>query len=345
MVAIPPPINTVAHAIYGWHEAQNDDGHRRHLGASMIGHECRRYLWLSFRWVGRERFSGRMLRLFDTGKREEIRLIEELRAIGCVVEAEENGHQIRVSFAGGHGGGSLDGIIHEGVPEAPRKAHVLEAKTMNAKAFADLQKQGVEKSKPLHYAQMQTYMRLMKVNRALYVAVNKQTDEIYTERVRLDEAKADAIIARATAVIEASEPPPRLSDRPDWFACKLCAFHDHCHGTARPEVNCRTCAHSTPEPDGTWSCARHGGGIPTSFQRGGCTDHRYIPALLHWAEVIGASDAENWVEYTHGDVRFINGERGPASFPSHELAALDPALLGDANIQVLRMQFDGTATA
>lgn len=345
MAAIPPPINTVAHAIYEWHAQAADQGHRAHLGASLIGHECRRYLWLSFRWAGRDRFPGRVLRLFDTGKREEIRLIEELRAIGCEVEADENGRQIRVRFANGHGGGSLDGIIHSGVPEAPKAKHVLECKTMNPAAYSTLLKDKVEKAQPKHYAQMQTYMRLTEVDRALYVAVNKATDEIYSERVHLDVEKADAIIARATGVIEANEPPPRISERPDWYQCKFCPMYGQCHGTDRPEVNCRTCAHSTPIDGGAWRCERHGAAIPRNFMRGGCPDHRYIPALLHWAQVVDASDAENWIEYEHGGARFRNGDRGPSSFPSCELEALDPALLGDSNIQTLRMQFDGTVQA
>ncbi len=62
-----------------------DDGHRTHLGASLIGHECSRHLWYVFRWVRHERFPPRMLRLFNRGHREEARFIEWLRGIGWEV--------------------------------------------------------------------------------------------------------------------------------------------------------------------------------------------------------------------------------------------------------------------
>lgn len=62
-----------------------NDGHRSHLGASLIGEDCLMKLWFIFRWVQREDFSGRMLRLFQRGHREEQVFIEYLRGIGCTV--------------------------------------------------------------------------------------------------------------------------------------------------------------------------------------------------------------------------------------------------------------------
>lgn len=64
-----------------------DDGHRNHLGASLIGDDCSRKLWYSFRWVFKERFSGRLLRLFNRGHREEDRFVEWLEGAGFKVWA------------------------------------------------------------------------------------------------------------------------------------------------------------------------------------------------------------------------------------------------------------------
>ncbi len=61
------------------------EGPRRYLGASVIGHPCDRFLWMHFRGIHRERFDGRMLRLFDRGQREESVFIQELRWIGAEV--------------------------------------------------------------------------------------------------------------------------------------------------------------------------------------------------------------------------------------------------------------------
>ena len=44
---------------------------RTHLGASVIGRECGREVWLMFRWALDRSWGGRMLRLFARGKREE----------------------------------------------------------------------------------------------------------------------------------------------------------------------------------------------------------------------------------------------------------------------------------
>ena len=81
------------------------------MGASLIGHNCDRYIWLTWRWALKPEFKGRILRLFDTGKREESRLIEELRGIGATVwdVDPDSGDQWRVSACNGHFGGSLDG--------------------------------------------------------------------------------------------------------------------------------------------------------------------------------------------------------------------------------------------
>jgi len=66
-----------------------NEGHRSHLGASMIGKPCYRELWYSFRWVQTPTFEPRMLRLFQTGHREEPRFIEMLEAVGFKVSAEQ----------------------------------------------------------------------------------------------------------------------------------------------------------------------------------------------------------------------------------------------------------------
>lgn len=66
-----------------------DDGHRNHLGASLIGDECKRKLWYVFRWVKNEKFSGQMQRLFNRGHREEERFIEWLEGIGIKLWADD----------------------------------------------------------------------------------------------------------------------------------------------------------------------------------------------------------------------------------------------------------------
>ncbi len=351
MTAIPPPLHATAAAIYRWHEQRADDGLRPHLGVSLIGHPCERFIFLTFRWAEHQQFEGRMLRLFNRGKREEAPVIEELRGIGCEVYADDGTAQYRVAALGGHFGGGMDGVLR-GLPEAPRTWHVLEVKTHSAKSFADLAKRGVKDSKPQHWAQMQGYMHLAELTRAVYFAVNKDTDELHIERVEHDKAAGEALLDKARRLIESDEPPPRINDDPAWWQCKGCAYADQCHGTAAPLVNCRTCLHATASVEqGTWLCGwwQDTSTLPESTQRTGCEEHRYIPAALRiFAEPVDADPSKNTVTYRNRKTgaTFVNGI-GPTEVTSAEIRALaDKAMLGqervDPTIKALREEFGGT---
>ena len=65
--------------------AKADDGLRPHLGASLIGRDCERALWLTFRWARKQSHDARMLRLFARGQREEQVFIDLLRDAGIQV--------------------------------------------------------------------------------------------------------------------------------------------------------------------------------------------------------------------------------------------------------------------
>lgn len=52
-----------------------NDGHRGHMGASLIGKECARSIWYDFFWATKSAFGGRMVRLFNRGHLEEGRFI------------------------------------------------------------------------------------------------------------------------------------------------------------------------------------------------------------------------------------------------------------------------------
>jgi hypothetical protein len=98
-----------------------------------------------------------------------------------------------------------------GFPEAPRAWHVCEFKTHSEKSFLSLKRDGVAKAKPQHWAQMQTYMHLAGLERAFYLAVNKNTDELYQERLHYDAEAALRIMAKAERIIAANRPPARIT--------------------------------------------------------------------------------------------------------------------------------------
>ena len=341
MSELPQSQHTTSAAIIRWYESKPQE-HRPHMGASMIGHNCDRYIWLTWRWALKPEFKGRMLRLFNTGQRAESRFIEELRGIGAEVwdVDPDSGDQWRVSACNGHFGGSLDGVA-KGLPEAPKSPAVLEMKTHNQKSFDELVKKGVKNAKPQHYSQMTVYMGLMEIHRALYIAENKNDSAVYTEWVHFDDEVFANLIDRAQRLIESPVPPYRISADKDFFECKWCSMWKHCHGGQAAEDNCRTCTHSSAVEAGAWRCEKHNKVLDYKAQTQGCDTHLLIPDLIPFADA--QDGGENWVAYKHkesGD-HFINGpeslkEYGP-NFSSRELHSTNGSLVPD--IIKLKLEF------
>jgi len=304
---LPKPMHTLTAKIDRHHEEKAEPP-RPHFGLSSCGEECERKLWLNFRWAVIEKFSGRILRLFRRGHNEEFTLVEDLKAAGLTIEHAGADPQKRVSF-GCNVSGSLDGIITSGVPEAPEKRHILEMKTHSKKSFDDLLKHGVEKSKPMHYAQMQVYMLGIGIDRALYVSICKDDDRIYTERVKLNKDYATKKVERSKRIAMSDTMPPPISTRPDWYQCKLCSAYEFCHKTkTTKEVNCRTCAHSTPLQSDGFRCERWNSEIPTEAQRKGCPSHVVHPDLVP-VKLLGGTG--KWTAFYEGGYEV--GEDGISS--------------------------------
>jgi len=304
MTAIPTPLNSITNLIDEAHAAKRQTP-RAHLGCSMLGHHCERYLWLSFRWAVIEQFNGRILRLFRRGHNEEATIIADLEMIGVKV----TGTQDRVDF-GCHVSGSIDGLL-DNVPEAPKTTHLAEFKTHSKKSFAGLLKDGLLKSKPIHFAQMQVYLLGKGLTRGLYFAVEKDTDTLYTERVKFDEDAATKLVDRGRRIALTERMPPPISSDPSWYQCKFCPGHSLCHVTKlTKEVNCRTCALSTPLANSTWHCSKWDAEIPFKVQLEGCEGHVLHPDLVPW-DWVGENGDSN--TYKIAGVEIVNGEGGVKS--------------------------------
>ena len=228
---------------------------RRHLGASLIGRECARELWYSFHWATSKRHDGRMVRLFNRGHLEEGRFVALLQLIGCEVwQHTQDGKQFRISGHRGHFGGSLDAVV-KALPDLPAGVPALaEFKTHGEKSFLKLTANGVLQAKPEHFIQMQCYMGYYSLSYGLYLAVNKNTDELHGEIIQFDATVADRYAARAGMVIDSRTPPPKINTSPGWFACKFCDHRPVCHLKELPAKTCRSCVNSTAHDNGTWLC-------------------------------------------------------------------------------------------
>ena len=352
MATIPTEVSDpVAAAIYAHYKSVSGaEKPRGYLGASSIGKSCSRALWYGFRLSKQASFDGRMYRLFQSGHLQEPRVVADLRAIGCTVYDLDPSTGKQWAFSepatGHHLKGNADGVVL-GVPQAPKSAHILEIKTSGTKAFAELQKHGVEKAKPEHFAQMMIYMHWTIARygedgcrRALYVCVNKDTDEIYTERIEYSKTTAQAIVDKANAIIQAIEPPQRISNDASWYECKWCDYSAMCHGSAVPAPTCRSCGYVTPEIDGDarWACAKRKSNLSFDEQLRGCESHVYIPSVIGFAKPMDfLNDA---VVYEMYGKRFSNGPK--PGFSSKEIhACQDKSLLVTDNqfINDMRQKF------
>lgn len=250
-----------------------DDGHRNHLGASRIGEECSRRIYSEFRWIAREEFSGRMLRLFNRGHREEAHFIGLLKGIGFdVIEHDkETGEQIRVKAVDGHAGGSCDGVAWAPADYGLDKPLLLEFKTQGTGGgFNELVAKGCAVVKPVHYAQMNIYGRLLGLSHCLYMVANKNDDDLHIEIVKLNPAYGDEMLRKMETIVYAKQPPERISENPTFWVCKTCPASDWCHNDKPPEKNCRSCIRSEPRANKEWFCTYWNETIPAEAIKNGC---------------------------------------------------------------------------
>lgn len=254
----------------GSHAALTEYPFRWHLGASVIGRDCLRELVYHFRWMYAPKHPAKLKRLFNRGHQEEDRVTQWLRFGGWNVEALDplTNDQFNVGAVNGHFGGSFDArLTHD------RYNHLLmlgEFKTHNDASFNKLRKEGVYKSKFEHYIQMNIYMELAATDYCIYVAVNKDNDDIFTDLVQRNSKVAQKYIDRARMVVQSTSLPPRISETPAYFKCKFCDYAPICHGNEPAALNCRSCRHAAAIANKEWFCTRFNVTLSKEAVKRGC---------------------------------------------------------------------------
>lgn len=254
---------------------------RDHLGASILGEPCKRKVWFNFRGFNQSNIDARMIRLFNRGHLEEARFHAVLQASGIRTFWEHNGRQY--GYRQGMFAGSIDGLALN-VPECPNELVMLEFKTMNDSRFKQFLSRGLDNFQG-YYNQCLINMKCMnelakeqlesviqsdtipaEVNHTLFVAVNKNTDEIHAVLIQRDDDVAQRFIQTIAEILDNEIPAP-LHESPKYFDCKLCSFKKYCFEEAVFPQNCRLCqAHSyTDDSD---SCV---------FDFKECTEKCFIP--------------------------------------------------------------------
>ena len=285
---------------------------RRYLGGSAIGDDCERKLFYSFRWVSPTVIGATGLRAIADGHATEALMIKRLKLVKDVeLWVEENGAQIGFSDLGGHFQGNFDGIIrHESIGTA-----IWECKATNVKKFDKLKKlksddmdTALSKWDATYYGQAQTYMHYSGIHLHYLTGSTPGGREALSVITKYDAQYAEQLIERAKRVIFGNQPASRMSGDPGWFACKWCSHWDVCHASALPQVSCRTCAHSTAKPDGTWYCEKHYTPLSDDDQRVGCTNHRYHPKLLSGVPVEQNDDGHIVYKMNDGET-YVDGDK------------------------------------
>jgi hypothetical protein len=232
-------------------------------------------VWLNWRGFAREAFDGRMLRLFETGHQQEARIVADLRRAGFAVwDKQPDGRQYEFTDPTGHFITKVDGVIKD-VPESD-KPHLLEIKTHNKNSFSSLLKKGVQGAKPSHYAQMQISMALGGFTRGLYVAVCKDDETLYVERIREDPAEQAKLQQKIIKLTEARLRPAGISDDGSSFGCKFCSMKAVCVKETPPLQHCRTCRMCAPGSEGKWVCELNNHTLTLDEQRKGCEHYEAL---------------------------------------------------------------------
>lgn len=332
MAQLQHSVNQTLAAVDAAIESAQESSPRSYMGMSGIGHPCSRHLWFGLHHAKVRKISAKGLRAIQDGFAGEDVMASRLRMVpGITLHTVDpsTGRQFGLEACGGHVKGHMDGAIL-GVLEAPKTWHVWEHKQVNETKFKQLQKfvvelgekNALEKWDQVYFGQAQLYMGHTEMTRHFLTVATPGGREYMSVRTEFQRDKFEALEAKAQAVIDAQEPPERIGGA-DWYECKWCDYFDICHGEEAPAVNCRTCAHSTAEKNGTWTCSGTGAVLTVQQQRDACIEHRINPTVIkHWAEVASADHEQNIVIYRHlrSGTEFMNGP-GPDGFSSKEIQA------------------------
>lgn len=209
---------------------------RNYLGASMMGKECARAVAYEYHKTPKDPdkgFSGQLYRVFDMGHDGESRMAQYLRVAGFnLIEKRSDGQQFGYSVIDGLMRGHIDGVITAGPDVGCAWPALWENKALNNDGFNSVKNKGVEKAKPIYFAQVQVYMAYMTLDRTLFTCLNRNTGEVSAEIIELDVYKAQRLSDRGVNVVRSANPEEftRIARDETDFRCRFCDYHATCWG-------------------------------------------------------------------------------------------------------------------
>lgn len=237
MVKLPEPIDPTLEAMKA-ECSKYMEPRRNYIGASYIGRECARQIWYEYNGYPKEPYSVYSLWNFEDGHRTEDLTAFRLRLVSGIElwTHDESGKQYGFSDFNGKFGGHIDGVII-GLKQAPATPHIWENKCCGQKKFDVFQnvknkyseKQTLEKWDYTYFVQAQIYMHYFKLKRhytTVALAGGRDYDSCRTE---YQKEVALKYIDRAKKIIEATDPPPKINEKEDFYLCRMCEFRKICH--------------------------------------------------------------------------------------------------------------------
>ena len=333
--------------------ASNNEGHRGHLGFSVIGDDDEHKQWMNFHWCLPNDFDGRMLRLFDLGNRIEDQVVENIRdskeATGVSIASHgKDGNQIRASTLGGHFAGSCDGWLRGVLPEPDQdEVILLEVKSANDKRWKELEKLGdYELWSETYRWQIHGYMGVFGLTKCMVIVVNKNNSQIYSQIIDYNPEVWEKALERAERIITSEEPPyqGRMSEK-DWrLKGQSKAYIDIYQRKRFPQsVNCRNCAFSKPlttSNGATWICKRSNKAIDLETQRAGCENHLWNPKLIITAAHLPEESDDTKIAYEAGFTKFYNAIPS-AREPGHYYSSAELRELSKCQFDLKMMEMAG----
>jgi len=229
--------------------AERPRENRDYLGASLIGESCARKIWYKFNRFPEEKSQWADIAncATDSGHWAEKITADRLKQVpGIELHTHQpDGSQYGWSAFEGKFKGHVDGLIR-GLLQAPKAPHVWEHKDKDHKKFSDFQsvkekhgeKDTLRNWNEIYYAQAQVNMHYFQIDRH-YMTVSYAGARKYDScRTEYNGADAEKYIDRAYKIINTDAPPPRISENPDFFKCKICPYRNvkyahiamECHG-------------------------------------------------------------------------------------------------------------------
>lgn len=210
---------------------------RPYVGASSIGGSCERAIQFEFAGAPREKdFPSETLRKFDFGHMGE----ELSRAwfgdagFHLILRSQRTGELFRFEQLDGRFRGHPDGVFIAG-PDIVGVGYpcLWETKSVGAKTYRDIEKNGLRKARPTYYAQVAIYQAYLDLtdHPAIFTVTNLDSGEQLHLLVPFDAEVAQAMTDRAVRIVQATDAGellPRPFKDKSYFECKWCAFAERC---------------------------------------------------------------------------------------------------------------------